>query len=277
MITDGVLHHLRDVVDLPDLSATRYHLIREIGRGGMGTVYLAYDPVLDREVAIKILDDSREARTVAKLEHPGIVPVHDAGTLPDGRVYYAMKMVHGERLDHWLPTHTGLPERLRTFLRISEPIAFAHARGVVHCDLKPGNIMVGECGEVLVLDWGAPGAATPQFMAPEQASLAEASVRADVFAMGRILSILLQMKAPIPKPLRSICRKATEINPDLRYDGAEAFAADVTAWIDRMPVQAHRESLWERFGRLFAKHGSLAAILIAYLVMRIILFFWIAR
>ena len=84
MITDRVLGHLRSIVDLPDLSATRYRLIREIGRGGIGTVYQAHDPVLDREVAIKIVEDSREARTTATLEHPGIVPVHDAGTLPDG-------------------------------------------------------------------------------------------------------------------------------------------------------------------------------------------------
>jgi serine/threonine protein kinase len=277
MISDRVLHYLRSVTDAPDLSGTRYHLIREIGRGGIGTVYLAHDPALDREVAIKILDDPREARTIAKLDHPGIIPIHDAGTLPDGRAYYVMKIVQGARLDDWLLRHTGLPERLRVFVRICEPIAFAHARGVTHYDLKPANIMVGEFGEVLVLDWGTPGAATAQFMAPEQACGAEPGPRADVFALGRIMGILLKTETPIPRPLLSIQRKATEINPALRYDGARAMADDVAGWLDRTPVQAHRESLWERVARLFARHRTLAGLLMAYLLMRILLSFWIGR
>src|SRR5205807_7578538 len=96
--------------DAPDLSGTRYELIDMIGRGGMGTVYLARDRELDRPVALKVLRATvengeaqarmvREARVIARLEHPGIVPVHDAGVLPDGRFYYAMKLVRGRRLD----------------------------------------------------------------------------------------------------------------------------------------------------------------------------------
>jgi serine/threonine-protein kinase len=277
MISDRVLHHLQGVIDVPDLSSTRYKLIREIGRGGMGTVYLADDPALGRQIAIKILDESREARIIAKLDHPGVVPVYDAGVLPDGRAYYAMKVVEGERLDKWLPAHTGLLERLRLFMRIAEPVAFAHSRGVAHYDLKPSNIMVGKFGEVLVLDWGTPSAGTADFMAPEQRSGADPDSRADVYAMGRILAVLLELNSPIPNPLRSIQRRATEVNPALRYDGVAAIAADVTAWLDRMPVQAHHESLFERLGRLLAKHRTLAGLLAAYLVMRIVLLFWLKR
>ena len=119
---------------------------------------------LDRDVALKVLARrprrrqaaarlEREAQILARLEHPGIVPVHDAGMLADGRVFYVMKLVRGERLEE---ARTGAPiaEALRLFLRVCETVGFAHAHGVVHRDLKPSNIMVGPFGEVLVLDWG---------------------------------------------------------------------------------------------------------------------------
>ena len=184
MISDRVLARLKTAAQLPDLSGTRYRLIEEIGRGGLGVVYLAEDDELGRHVAIKVLEDPAEARVLAGLEHPGFVPVHEAGLLPDGRSYYAMKLVRGTRLDAFLEKATHLPNRLRVFQKICEPVAFAHARGVVHRDLKPANIMVGEFGEVLVMDWGAPGTGTPEFMAPEQKAGAALDGRADVFALG---------------------------------------------------------------------------------------------
>src|SRR5260370_4356564 len=96
----------------------------------------------------------RKARVLAALEHPGIVPVHDVGTLADGRVFYAMKFVEGQRLDKYIESVASAPDRLRIFLRICDAVAFAHARGVLHRDLKPANVMVGPLGERLVLDWG---------------------------------------------------------------------------------------------------------------------------
>ena len=163
-ISDAALHHLREMADLPDLEGTPYEILETLGRGGMGTVYLALDRRLDREVALKIVQlpgDSgeevdrllREARVLARLEHPGIVPVHDAGLLPDGRAFYAMKRVRGLRLDEHARA-VPLPDRLRAFERVCEAVAFAHAHGVIHRDLKPENVMVGPFGEVLVLDWG---------------------------------------------------------------------------------------------------------------------------
>ena len=167
MISEAALDRLAGMLRAPDLSGTRYEIVAELGRGGMGIVYLARDTALDREIALKIVDrgaagtrsDSpdalaHEARILARLEHPGIVPVHDFGELPDGRVYYAMKRVRGDRLDRWLATGGDLAERLGVFLRICDAVAFAHAHAVVHRDLKPENVMIGEFGEVLVLDWG---------------------------------------------------------------------------------------------------------------------------
>ena len=164
-LSDGALERLREGADVPDLAGTRYRLLDRIARGGMGVVYTAEDENLQRRVALKVLDlpgrDGdfanrliREARVLAALEHPGIVPVHDVGTLSDGRVFYTMKFVEGQRLDKYIESVASFPDRLRIFLRICDAVAFAHARGVLHRDLKPANIMVGPFGEVLVMDWG---------------------------------------------------------------------------------------------------------------------------
>src|SRR5207302_1439034 len=164
-LSDSALERLREGAEAPDLAGTRYRLLERIARGGMGVVYAAEDENLQRRVALKVLDVPgtdgdlanrlvREARVLAALEHPGIVPVHDVGTLADGRVFYTMKFVEGQRLDKYIESVTSIPDRLRLFLRICEAVAFAHERDVLHRDLKPANIMVGPFGEVLVMDWG---------------------------------------------------------------------------------------------------------------------------
>ncbi len=164
-LSDKTIEHLREAAEIPDLTGTRYRLLERVARGGMGVVYTAEDERLQRRVALKVLDVPgadgdlanrliREALVLARLEHPGIVPVHDVGTLSDGRVFYTMKFVQGQRLDQYIETVSSVTERLRLFLRICDAVAFAHAHGVLHRDLKPANIMVGSFGEVLVLDWG---------------------------------------------------------------------------------------------------------------------------
>ncbi|HZM99651.1 MAG TPA: serine/threonine-protein kinase, partial [Pyrinomonadaceae bacterium] len=160
-LSDDKLDHLRTVVTNPDFSSTKYTFIKELGRGGMGAVYLAEDRELNRLVAIKVLNTPeisedmrnrmvREAQIIAGLEHPGIVPVHDVGTLPDGRVFYAMKFVRGSRLDEYAAVNDSIRDRLRKFQAVCDAVAFAHAHGVIHRDLKPQNIMIGSFGEVLV-------------------------------------------------------------------------------------------------------------------------------
>src|SRR4029077_16667913 len=98
-LPDRMLDHLRQVAEMPDFSGTRYRVEEEIGRGGMGTVYRAWDAQLERAVALKVIDSATtEPKVLAQLEHPGLVPVYDAGELPDGRAYYAMRLVRGRRL-----------------------------------------------------------------------------------------------------------------------------------------------------------------------------------
>jgi len=164
-LSDRAVERLREAAEIPDLTGTRYRLLERVARGGMGIVYAAEDEKLERRVALKVLDVPsanadvanrliREALVLARLEHPGIVPVHDVGTLSDGRVFYTMKFVQGQRLDQYVDTVPSATERLRLFLRVCDAVGFAHAHGVLHRDLKPANIMVGSFGEVLVMDWG---------------------------------------------------------------------------------------------------------------------------
>jgi serine/threonine protein kinase len=164
-LSDADLAHLRSV--LPD-SEPRYRLLEPIGSGGMGVVWRAHDTRLRRDVALKVLARSqpdadaearltREAAILARLEHPGIVPVHDTGRLDDGRLYYVMKLVRGRPLADALDATTSAGQRVAILMRIAEALAFAHKAGVIHRDLKPSNVMVGDFGEVLVLDWGVAG------------------------------------------------------------------------------------------------------------------------
>src|SRR5262245_2241822 len=144
----------------------RYEIGDEIARGGMGAVYSARDTVLNRRVAVKILQAEfahapdavtrflEEARITGQLQHPGIPPVHDLGTLPDGRPFLAMKLIKGRTLSAILTESHDVPALLPVFEQVCQAVAYAHDRGLLHRDLKPSNVMVGAFGEVQVMDWG---------------------------------------------------------------------------------------------------------------------------
>ena len=143
-LPDAAIDRLRDVADFPVPPTDRYDILEPIARGGMGTVYRALDRDLDRIVAVKVLTATveardiaermrQEARILARLEHPGIVPVYDVGTLADGRLFYVMKLVAGPRLDQHAAVRP-LTERLRLFIRICEPVGA----------LRSGESRVGE-------------------------------------------------------------------------------------------------------------------------------------
>ncbi|MFO1078380.1 MAG: serine/threonine-protein kinase [Planctomycetota bacterium] len=281
---ERALSHLRAVIDRPLVDGTRYELGELLGRGGMGSVYRARDRELERDVALKVLTLpdpggefgarlAAEARVLARLEHPGIVPVHDVGVLPDGRPYYAMKLVRGERLDDRL--RQGLPagEAHRVFARVAEAVAFAHSHGVVHCDLTPQNVMSGAFGEVLVLDWGlatASGrplrAGTPGFLAPEQRT-AEAPVdaRTDVFALGRLLG---ELQLP-GRAVAAIVGKATAAQPAARYASVPELAADVARAAQGLPVSALPEGPLALLARFYRHNRAAVWLVLAYAVLRI--------
>lgn len=280
-----LIHVVDRAIELPDLSGTPYELRDEIGRGGMGTVYRAYDPRLDREVALKVIEaaDADEARLAASLEHPAIVPIHDAGTLPDGRAFYVMRLVPGLPLDRAIQPNAPLSMRISIFQKICEAVAFAHSKNVIHRDLKPANIMVGAFGDVAILDWGiarpiasrSKAAGTPQFMAPEQAMGAPPDVRADIFSLGAIFHLLLPRKPP--KTLRAITAKACAVNPEHRYTSAADLSAELSHFIDGFPVEAYRENFFERCARFIRRERILLLLIGAYFLSRMAVYFFSGR
>jgi serine/threonine protein kinase len=269
-LSDSVLDHLRQVVDLPDLTGTRYTIESEIGRGGMGVVYAAHDRELDRRVALKVMDAalSAEARLIARLEHPAIVPVYENGTQPDGRVFYAMKLVAGARLDTYLESNPPLAERLRIVQRVGEALGFAHSLGVPHRDLKPQNVMVGAFGEVYVMDWGVEAVAgTPGFRAPEGAR----DARSDIYSLGALLRFTLGQSAPAP--LAAIAGKAMNADAATRYATAAEVLAEIARFQDGLAVEAHHETPWQALRRYGARNAVLLWLLAAYVGVRFLLFF----
>ncbi|HEY1546612.1 MAG TPA: protein kinase [Kofleriaceae bacterium] len=225
-----------DHVGLVAVDADHYVLGDEIARGGMGRIFRARDRRLGRDVAIKETfahsgDGARferEARITARLQHPSIVHVHEAGVWPTGEPFFAMQLVPGRSLDETIAAATTLEDRLALVpnaLAVADAIAYAHSEGVIHRDLKPRNVIVGEFGETVVIDWGlakdldattpeaddvvpavetADGATaigavigTPAYMPPEQALGEVVDRRADVYAIGAILYHVLSGRPPV--------------------------------------------------------------------------------
>jgi len=239
---EAILHEIRKSPQ------ERLEIEARAAAGGMGSIDIAVDRALDRRVAVKSLhshlrtSDStvrmflREARLTALLDHPNIVPVYDIGERPDQHLYFAMKLVEGRTLSEVIG---GLPKTgldtatlfmlLDVVIKVCDALAFAHSRGVLHCDIKPANVMVGEYGEVYVMDWGiarlvaaelSPSSAptrqahdadpglgsatdnsvigTPCYMSPEQArgDRAKLDARSDVFLIGSLLYEILTRRPP---------------------------------------------------------------------------------
>jgi len=217
----------------------RYQHQGLLGQGGNGVVISVYDKKMRRPVALKLASTSasereaqarflREAQVTGQLTHPNVMPVYDIGTDLDGHVFFTMKQVQGRSLRQLLRAGKAgsLVERLLVFRQICNALAFAHSRGVLHRDLKPANVMVGEFGEVLVVDWGlckvlgetledytvddaeptggsletqqGDVAGTPAYMSPEQAQgeIDALDPRTDVYSLGAVLYTLLTDKSP---------------------------------------------------------------------------------
>ncbi len=224
----------REPITLPSVEASSYELREQLGAGGMGKVVVARDRRLGRLLAIKVARTAdrslrvrftREAVLTARLQHPSIIPVHEAGVWSDDEPFYAMKLVVGASLAQLIAKTKNLDERLALIpnvIAVVDALAYAHAQRVIHRDLKPDNVIVGEFGETIVIDWGlakeldaeddpdAPpyrtfaagqtieGSAmgTPPYMAPEQAAGEHVDQRADVYGLGAMLYHVLSGSAP---------------------------------------------------------------------------------
>jgi serine/threonine protein kinase len=217
-----------EFLQLQDALAGEYSLQRELGRGGMGVVYLARDVQLDRDVAIKILPLHlarieefrerflREARTAAGLSHPNIVPIHRVGEAK-GFVFFVMSYIEGETLGERLRTRGPLPpsDAARILREVAWALAYAHGRGIVHRDVKPDNIMLEAAGgRAIVMDFGIahgggqPGSSldderimgTANFMSPEQAANDRIDGRSDIYSLGVVGYVALSGRLPFDEP-----------------------------------------------------------------------------
>ena len=252
----------------------RYKLLELVGRGGMGVVWGAWDPELERKVAIKLVDHLRadararivdEARALAKLSHPNVVPVYDVGVV-DERVYLVMEWVPGETLRAHLREPRNVREIVDIYTQAARGLAAVHAAGLVHRDFKPDNAMIGRDGRVRVLDFGLARsdfeesrgeiAGTPRYMAPEQQAGEAVTPAVDQFAFAISLRESLEARGDVPGWLGSIIARGSAAKPADRFPSMD----DIVRALGRDPARVWR---WRIVGGI-----AVAATATAFVVGR---------
>ncbi len=264
----------------------RYQVKAELGRGGMATVYRAFDPSFDREVAIKVLPREflhdpqfhdrfkREIKTIAALEHPAIVPVYDVGE-DDGVPFFVMRYMTGGSLTSQIQKGKfSIQDAARIIERLSSALAYAHKKGIVHRDLKPDNILFDSTGEPFISDFGIAkfGSAstnltgsgiigTPAYMSPEQAQGDQVDNRSDIYGLGVIIFHMLSGKQPYnaDTPMGVVLKHVTAPVPEILKDNPSLpLATDTvikTAMAknrdDRYPTATHLSHAFNE-----AAHGN---------------------
>lgn len=276
-----------------------YRILDVLGSGGMGSVYRAEraDDAFEKEVAIKVvrlgLDRDfmvrhfrMERQIMASLEHPHIARLLDGGATPDGAPYFVMEFIRGVPVDRYCAERRlGVRERLELFETICGAVGFAHGLGVVHRDIKPGNILVTADGAPKLLDFGIakivnpehlPGAReslitaaqamTPEYASPEQLRHGNVTEASDVYSLGVLLCEIVTGKRlhggnvppGLPRDIEMIVRMATREEPERRYESASAFGEDVRRYLDGLPVRARKGALGYRASKFLRRQRSVA-------------------
>lgn len=290
----------------------QWQMVERLASGGMGTVFVAEraDQLFRQRVAIKLLRGlaadagvagrlAEERRILAELEHPGIARLFDGGTTPAGHPYLVMEYVPGAPLDaHCERERLDLHARVRQFLRVCLAVQAAHQRLVIHCDIKPSNILMRDADSPVLLDFGIAQVlgqssadplafCTPAYASPEQLAGASLDVTSDVFSLGVLLTELLACRktertaadhdVPVPLPsalaandcrwrarlrgdLDAIAGKACALSPQARYASVQELVADLKAWLDRRPVAAANGGWSYRARRFLRRHAVASAI-----------------
>lgn len=242
----------------PGTPIGHFRVVRELGAGGMGVVFEAHDPDLDRRVAIKVVKELgagsaaglrliREAQAMARLTHPNVVAVHEVGTIAD-QVFVVMELVPGTTLGEWLKTPRTWREIVETFLAAAQGLLAAHHAGLVHRDFKPSNVLVGPSNRVRVSDFGLahldelaegsePMAGTVGYMAPEQRAGGTVDARADQYAFAIALQDALR-GSRAPRRIRAAIVRALSIDPEARFATLDELAHEL-----RAPLHSKRRAL----------------------------------
>jgi len=298
-LTAAPMPGLEGVVELPPTGRQRYESVGELGSGGMSTVVRVVDHALGREVAMKTLRadrrDSREharalqreARLIGALEHPAIIPVFDLGLLDDRTPFYTMRVLPASSLaavlqglragEPAIRAQYDLRRLVRILVQIAQGLAHAHSRGVVHRDLKPGNVLLGDFGEVRIMDWGIakrmgserpPGIeglvfGTPAYMSPEQAQGQDSKVdhRSDIYSLGVILYEILTLRRP-PQAATTRQQIIAAARPEQVPPSAVARGREVPDELDELTMQmmardpeqrpATMREIWQALERFLA-------------------------
>ncbi len=243
----AILAEVARTADLDESRLGRYEILEPLGSGGMGLVLRAYDPLLNREVAIKVCRDGHasaaalakpgllleEARTLARVRHANVVPVFDVGMV-DGEVYIAMELVEGASLSEWSATSKPLEDRRRIAIDIGRGLSAMHQIGLLHRDLKPGNVMVREDGTAVIVDLGlameggnAAGklaVGTQGYIPPEVSSGSPFTVQSDQYQWGIVMRDALRLADASPALAKTIARMS-KVDPKERYPSIDAALA----------------------------------------------------
>lgn len=230
-------------------------LAEPLGEGGMGRVFVVQraDGLYQQKAALKLLRGAappellaRERQILATLEHPHIARLLDGGSTPRGQPYFVMAFVEGQTLDAWAAA-APLAQRLAVIEQLAGALDFAHRHLIVHCDLKPANVLVNEAGHATLLDFGiarleqdgdaGPHALTPHYAAPEQVGGEPLTSATDVFGLGKLAEALLD-GAPRAREWRALVAKACHPDPAQRYPSALALVDDLRRWRAHRPLQA---------------------------------------
>jgi tetratricopeptide (TPR) repeat protein/predicted Ser/Thr protein kinase len=276
-----------------------YRLTRLLGRGGMGSVYLAErdDGEVDQLVAIKFLrfgDEPglkdrflRERQILAKLNHPGIARLLDAGHSSLGQPYLVMEYIEGEPVDVYA-SRLDLREKVGLFVEVCDAVSYAHRNLIVHRDLKPSNILVDRAGRPKLLDFGiarildeAGGETqtrdrllTPDYASPEQVQGTAHTTATDVYSLGAVLYKLLTGESPravgamphVPADLACVVGKALRKEPEERYTTVESLSEDLRAFLERRPVRARAGDTWYRLRKFVRRQWVPVAATLAVMV-----------
>ena len=314
--------------ELPLVPVTElYSMGDKIGSGGQGLVFSAGDFGLQREVAVKRLrpefnssENARrefiqEARLTASLDHPAIIPIYNLCSDEEGGLSLAMKKLNGISLKKYLAMtneryqnsgvenfdeETALAKRISLFIKVCDAISYVHSRKVIHCDLKPENIMIGEYGEVYVVDWGIARRldrpyddngkimGTPRYTSPENLKKEKCDNRSDIYSLGVILfetvtlspafsgqsasEVVAKVKigqidhlqhrygCHIPRDLAAVIRKAIALDPEDRYSSADEFSSDLKAYRRGAEVSANPDSPLRKLLRWTKRNRRKAAM-----------------